>query len=303
MATKYMVQFYDSTIEATATDKASVVQDWVHQIRSYHGRQIIAGLDCEWKPPIVQSMSNRSATLQLCVDAKCLILQMFYIDYIPQSLKSFLSDPNVTFVEVEVGDDVLKLRDEYGLHCTRTSDIQALAMASWPWMFFGKPGLKYLANEVVGLYIQKPIHICQSNWEARVLDAEQVEYACIDAYASYRIRHKLFTRIIIVIVSSSEPVSVIKSLNSGFLFSVNWRDFLVDLESGVISCEEETHNDPVSNNRPANNLSTKLFSGVLGFNGSNMGECGVSSHSDLGKANGIPYENIDLIIDKSSRGG
>ena len=192
MTTKLLVQFSGSTIEATVTVKASVAEYWIHQIQSmYNGQQIIVGLDCEWKPPIMQSMSNRTATLQLCVDTKCLILQMFYVDYIPQSIKSFLSDPNVTFVGVEVGDDVLKLRDEYGLHCTSTSDIQALAMARWPRKFFVKPGLKFLAREVVGLYMQKPMHICQSNWEARVLDAEQIEYACIDAYASYRIGHKL----------------------------------------------------------------------------------------------------------------
>ncbi|KAF8387666.1 hypothetical protein HHK36_026320 [Tetracentron sinense] len=80
-------------------------------------------------------MSNKTATLQLCVDNKCLILQLFYMDYIPQSIKSFLSDPNATFVGVEVEDD--------------------------------------------------------SDWQSRVLDEEQVEYGCIDAYASYRIGHKL----------------------------------------------------------------------------------------------------------------
>ncbi|CAK9152871.1 unnamed protein product [Ilex paraguariensis] len=63
------------------------------------------------------------------------------------------------------------------------------------------------------------------------------------------------------------------------------------------------HNDLVLNNRPANNLSTKLFSGVLVFKESSKDECGVSSYNDLGKANEIPHENVDLIIDKSSRGG
>ncbi|KAL2556570.1 Werner Syndrome-like exonuclease [Forsythia ovata] len=192
MASKHLVSFSGTIIEATVTDKAAVVDDWVQEIRSmYSGRQIIAGLDCEWRPHLIPSMRNKTATLQLCVNTICLIIQLFYIDYIPQSIKNFLSDPNITFVGVEVGDDALKLNIEYGLTCTTTADIQAMAMARWPIRFNKKPGLKKLAGEVVGLYMAKPIHVRKSNWEARALNIQQIEYACIDAYASYRIGHKL----------------------------------------------------------------------------------------------------------------
>ncbi|GFZ19319.1 hypothetical protein Acr_28g0000240 [Actinidia rufa] len=188
MANKQMVNFSCKVIEAMVTDKASVANEWVREILSLHNRQqIIVGLDCEWRTNIISSMNNKTDTLQLCVDTKCLILQMFSMDYIPQSIKSFLSDPNVTFVGVEVGDDTSKLRDGYGLSCSNTVDIQALAMERWPVRFYRKPGLKKLAHEVVGLLMAKPMHVCRSNWEARVLDEKQVEYASIDAYACYRI--------------------------------------------------------------------------------------------------------------------
>ncbi|CAI9774269.1 unnamed protein product [Fraxinus pennsylvanica] len=192
MASKYTVYFSGAVIETTVTDKAATVDNWVLEIRSmYYGQQIIVGLDCEWRPNLIPSVSNKTATLQLCVNEKCLILQLFYMDYIPQSIKNFLSDPNNTFVGVEVGDDVLKLNNEYGLTCTTTADIQALAMEIWPVRFYKKPGLKKLADVVVELPMAKPIHVCRSDWEARVLSIQQIEYACIDAYASYRIGHKL----------------------------------------------------------------------------------------------------------------
>lgn len=186
---KHMVSFSGKTIEVTVTDKGSMADEWVQNVLSLHSgnEKMIVGLDCEWRPHVIRSMSNKTATLQLCIDTKCLILQMFYIDYIPQSIKNFLNDPNITFVGVEVGDDAVKLREEYGLRVASTSDIQAVAMTRWPIRFYRKPGLKRLAYAVAGISMEKPMHVCRSNWEARVLDEKQVEYGCIDAYACYRI--------------------------------------------------------------------------------------------------------------------
>ncbi|KAH0766760.1 hypothetical protein KY285_002631 [Solanum tuberosum] len=153
-------------------------------LSKYSGRQTVVGLDNEWKPTFSSYTSNKSATLQLCIDNTCLIVQLFYLDEIPQTLKNFLANPNFTFVGVEVGEDILKLKNEYGLVCTSQVDIRDVAKTKWPGRF-SRPGLKDLANEICGIYMPKPKHVCQSNWEA------QVEYACIDAYASYKIGHKL----------------------------------------------------------------------------------------------------------------
>ncbi|CAM8893244.1 unnamed protein product [Rhodiola kirilowii] len=188
----YQVKFSGKTIETMVTDKASDADTWDESIRTTYGnQQIIVGLDCEWKPHPVRDMSNTTATLQLCVDTNCLILQLFFIDYIPQSIKTFLSDPNHVFVGVEVDKDVSKLRDEYGLICTSMEDIWAITESRYPMMFMRKPGLKALASNLVGLSMPKPYHVCTSNWQARVLNFEQIEYACIDAYCSFRIGHKL----------------------------------------------------------------------------------------------------------------
>ncbi|KAF3438670.1 hypothetical protein FNV43_RR21434 [Rhamnella rubrinervis] len=184
---KYTVSFAGKTIETTVTDKSSAADEWVTQILAMHeGRPTVVGLDIEWRPHLNSWMSNKSATLQLCIDDKCLIVQLFYIDYIPQSLKDFLMNPNFTFVGIEVADDIEKLRTEYGLPCMKSADIRVMAKSRWPGRF-RRPGLKDLASEIVGLNMKKPRHVTMSNWEARVLSVDQVEYACIDAYASYRI--------------------------------------------------------------------------------------------------------------------
>lgn len=87
---------------------------------------VVVGLDIEWRPH-ESWMSNKSATLQLCIDEKCLILQLLYLDEVPESLKDFLNSSKFTFVGIEVADDVKKLKNEYGLNCAKSADIRAMA--------------------------------------------------------------------------------------------------------------------------------------------------------------------------------
>lgn len=89
-----------------------------------------------------------------------------------------------------MGGDVEKLRVEYGLDCGSHADVREVAKRKWPGRF-RRPGLKDLALEVADLRMAKPRHVVMSNWEVRELSESQVEYACIDAYASYKIGHKL----------------------------------------------------------------------------------------------------------------
>ncbi|XP_055814896.1 uncharacterized protein LOC129884637 [Solanum dulcamara] len=190
-SSKYHIKFGGQTIETTVTNKAAVADEWANAMLSkYSGKQIVVGLDNEWKPTFSPFTSNKSATLQLCIDNTCLIVQLFYLDEIPQILKKFLANPDFTFVGVEVGEDILKLKNEYGFVCSSQADIRDVAKNKWPGRF-SRPGLKDLASEICGLFMPKPKHVCQSNWEARVLSEAQVEYACIDAYASYKIGSKL----------------------------------------------------------------------------------------------------------------
>ncbi|OIS98630.1 hypothetical protein A4A49_52232 [Nicotiana attenuata] len=62
---------------------------------------------------------------------------------------------------------MLKLKNEYGLVCNRRADIRDVAESQWPGRFF-HPELEDLAREICGFYMSKPIHVCQSNWEAMV---------------------------------------------------------------------------------------------------------------------------------------
>ncbi|KAE8077741.1 hypothetical protein FH972_016272 [Carpinus fangiana] len=194
---KCRVKFDGKPIETTVTDKASTIDEWVHEILSmYDGKPMVVGLDIEWKPNSSREDDNKAATLQLCIGEKCLIVQLLHTDGIPQPLKSFLMDSNFTFVGVKVAEDIAKLNGDYGIECNKSADISELAMRQWQGRFEGgKPGLERLALEVLGVSMKKPQEVRRSNWDKRVLDENQVEYACIDAYVSYRVGHKLLVEI------------------------------------------------------------------------------------------------------------
>ena len=191
----HLVPFCGKIIETTVTDKASIVENWVLSIRSkfmFNGQKVIAGFNCKWKSHPIRSMSSKIATLQLCVDTECLVIQLLHINDMPQSIRSFLSDSNVIFVGIEIEETVFKLQNEYGLSCTKKIDVRSLVKVHFPLSFYGKPGLKALANRLVGLHKWRPSDDeCLKNMDSRFLDVEQVKFACIDAYALYRIGHKL----------------------------------------------------------------------------------------------------------------
>ncbi|XP_076900400.1 3'-5' exonuclease-like [Bidens hawaiensis] len=193
-SSKYHVNYDGKTIETIVTNKAIVTEKWVKDIMLIHSNDpmVVVGLDVELLSPTSPFITNKAATLQLCIDTKCLILQLFYMDEFPQSLKRFLLNSRFTFVGVEVEDDIAKIKNEYGLDCAKSADIRSATIKKWPTMNYRKPGLKHLARDVASLHMEKPMHEIKSNWEARVLAENQVEYACIDAYASYKIGHKLF---------------------------------------------------------------------------------------------------------------
>ncbi|TKY73575.1 Werner Syndrome exonuclease [Spatholobus suberectus] len=182
---KYMLCYDGLTIETIITYKASTVEEWIQLVSSsYAGKQRVVGLDTEWMP--AQNPKTKVAILQLCIENKCLIIQLFHMENIPQSLRSFLMDSDFKFVGVGVMNDLQMLKRDYGLESNKGIDVFRLAKEKWPnRISSGK--LKDLAKELVGLDMEKSKDVCTSEWKSKELTQAQVEYACIDAYASYKI--------------------------------------------------------------------------------------------------------------------
>ncbi|BAT99104.1 hypothetical protein LR48_Vigan06g118600 [Vigna angularis] len=184
---RYEIWCDGTTIETIVTNEENIVEQWLSS--TYALKQKVVGLDTEWMH--VPKASTKKATmkvaiLQLCVEDRCLIVQLFFMKNIPPSLQSFMMDASFDFVGVGVMNDINMLKKNYGLECNKGTDLVMLAKKRWPEKI-SSGSLKYLAKELVGLEMEKSKAVVTSDWKAKELTEVQVKYACIDAYASFKI--------------------------------------------------------------------------------------------------------------------
>ncbi|CAH9098707.1 unnamed protein product [Cuscuta epithymum] len=190
MATIHSVDFHNINLQVTVTKVASQVDAWISEIIDLHHRRghrfIIAGLDIKWHPYRPWN-NNLTATLQICVGKKCLVFQLLYKDRFPQSLVTFLTNPLVTFVAIGVQGHAQQLLQDHGLVVGNVLDLQFLATCIYRSRELLWIGLETLAMKVLGLKMDRPSKILQSNWELDDLSFEQITFAAKDAYMSFRI--------------------------------------------------------------------------------------------------------------------
>ncbi|KAI3926053.1 hypothetical protein MKW98_028189 [Papaver atlanticum] len=173
----YKVFYYKDTIFTTVTHRASVVDQWLADLYKQYTKQ------------------------SCCVaDKRCLIFQFAYCDQVPKSLKDFLGNDKFIFVGSGVHADAYKLMVDHGLMVARTEELGSLAAYKLAGTFkdyrdsrLHKTGLKNLVKDVLQQDLPKRRYLL-SNWERGVLRDEQIEYACLDAFVSYKLGVDLMRR-------------------------------------------------------------------------------------------------------------
>ncbi|KAI3962413.1 hypothetical protein MKW98_010964 [Papaver atlanticum] len=192
----YGVTVGNEEIRTVVTKNDSTVESWIEWISNEYDDDYInhpiVGLDVEWKPPFGPHR-NPVATLQLCVDRRCLIFQIIHADGVPESLDGFLRDTNYRFVGVGIQSDVDKLGSDYNICVENVFDLRDLAAEKYGRKDLKNAGLMGLAGVVLGRgEIEKPRNVTLSNnWDLYRLTPAQVKYACVDAYVSFKIGEQL----------------------------------------------------------------------------------------------------------------
>ncbi|KAL3648035.1 hypothetical protein CASFOL_009003 [Castilleja foliolosa] len=152
----YDIDFYSDLIDTTVTNDPDVVTQWIADTVSTHSPFLTIGLDIEWLPNRKGQKDNPVATLQLCIDRRCLIFQLILAPVIPVALAGFLANPNHIFVGVGVADDVEKLKKDYGFGLgTKTVDLRDLAVEKYRQPELKRAGLKRLAKTVLDKDMEK----------------------------------------------------------------------------------------------------------------------------------------------------
>lgn len=75
----------------TVASKGATVDKWLN------GRKEVVkyGLDIEWRPTFQKGDYHYAALLQLSHEGCCLLIQLQFIDKLPESLKTLLADPSI----------------------------------------------------------------------------------------------------------------------------------------------------------------------------------------------------------------
>ncbi|XP_010499002.1 PREDICTED: uncharacterized protein LOC104776602 [Camelina sativa] len=140
-------------------------------------------------PPSGRSYSDSPAdTLQLCVGNKCLIIQLGYCEQVPNSLRSFLKDPETTFVGVWNSQDARKLAICcHQLEIGQLLDIRRYVNDSWGRSMRGC-SFEEIVEEVMGYQgVRLDPEISMSDWTAYDLDDDQILQASLDAYVCHQL--------------------------------------------------------------------------------------------------------------------
>ena len=160
---------------------------------SSSGDPLLLGLDLEWRPNRWPGANNPVALLQLAIRSECLLVQMLFLDTMPQSLKSFLESPGVKLGGVGVRGDAERLLRDHGIDCAaQVQDLNVLAVERLESEECRTLGLKQLAQRVLGHGMLKHKATTMSDWARCQLEPTQVKYAAADAWVSLAILNKLW---------------------------------------------------------------------------------------------------------------
>ncbi|KAI3838306.1 hypothetical protein MKX03_015941 [Papaver bracteatum] len=195
------VSFYNDTIRTTVTNTECVADQWIENVYSSFSTQIednnlVVGLDIVWVRLRETNQRNEVSVLQICLAHQCLIFHFFGFFgrskklqkvAVPESLAYFLNDERITFVGAGIDQDARKLWVDHGLTVARSEELADLADYTLRRTDLYRAGLKSLMWKVLGEDLPKRRWITLSRWDNEILSGEQIEYACLDAYASFRL--------------------------------------------------------------------------------------------------------------------
>ncbi|KAJ1689633.1 hypothetical protein LUZ63_013788 [Rhynchospora breviuscula] len=148
------------TIEATVTKSGYVASKWIDKILRSCSPPVV-GLGIEWRPK-------------------------------SQWLCSFLRGDRYRFVGVGIREDAQMLLRWYDLDVRSCADdLRNLAAKKTGRLDMKLWGLQRLVRVFMGVHLEMPMraHLC--DWGRRVLEPEQIEYAALDAFASFEVGRKL----------------------------------------------------------------------------------------------------------------
>ncbi|XP_053680516.1 exonuclease 3'-5' domain-containing protein 2 [Anopheles nili] len=171
----------------TTHDCRTIVEKLQKHCQEYN----VLGFDCEWVSD--QGKRRPVALLQLASHrGLCALIRLCTINRIPQELYDLLNDDNIIKVGVSPYEDARVLRDDYRLKVESTLDLRFMAERAG----LEPLGIARLANEVLGITLDKHWKVRCSDWESPELSDRQIKYAASDAHVAVELFKKLSFKLV-----------------------------------------------------------------------------------------------------------
>lgn len=192
--------FHNDGLEIIHTNNSRTIERWLASHAPSTKSAQVLGFDLESTAPIVASRQFRRpkqgpSVIQLATTTSSLVIHVASIgngsaESCPLALRAVLSDTSIIKAGVSIRGDALALHrwsDDHGNKskqeriCLRSRlDLGGLAGGrnATP------AGLQRLTTNVLGLHLPKSRKIVLSDWDRRVLTAEQIVYAARDAWTA-----------------------------------------------------------------------------------------------------------------------
>lgn len=142
------------------------------------------GFDTETRPSFKKGQYYKVSLIQVSTDDTCFLFRLNYIGF-PDSLKRFLSSPEVMKIGLSLRDDFGALRKRSSVEPVNFVDLQSIV---------GSYGIEAASlQKIYAILFRKKISKGQrlTNWEADVLTEPQKKYAALDAWACLTIYNHL----------------------------------------------------------------------------------------------------------------
>lgn len=131
VAITHFIQFHERLIETIVTNEVSIAKNWILSVRSafQEDQTVIASLNSKTNP----QDDAKTATLQLCIETKCLILQLLHTNQntkLEECLSDLFRDERFVFVGIGIAKTVTRL--DGIIRVAKKVDVRDLVKVNYP---------------------------------------------------------------------------------------------------------------------------------------------------------------------------
>lgn len=196
VAITHLVPFHEKLIETTVTNEVSTAKNWIIAVRSAYQEDptVIISLNSKTNS---QEDDAKTATVQLCIKTKCLILQLLHMNQntnLGECLSDLFLDDRVVFAGIGIVKTVMRL--DGLVRVVKKADVRDLVKVSHPFSYGvrSRLSLKTMVYELLGFDSWKPKRAIDPREVANeVLDEDVIKFLSVDAYVCYELGFKMLT--------------------------------------------------------------------------------------------------------------